>query len=90
MEDISIFLNYTQKAMIIAVLVSLPPVLGALVVGFFLALFQALTQIQDQTTQMVAKIVIVFGTIILFGYWMGSTVYAFSLEIFNNFSKWVH
>ncbi|HVS01994.1 MAG TPA: type III secretion system export apparatus subunit SctS [Thermoanaerobaculia bacterium] len=83
------FIHIAQQAILVTVLVSAPPILAALVVGLALAVFQALTQIQEQTIQMAAKIVAVFGMLFLFGYWMASQVYRFALNIFENFGQWV-
>jgi flagellar biosynthetic protein FliQ len=83
------FLSIAQEAILLTVLVSAPPILAALVVGLVLALVQALTQIQEQTLQMAAKIVMVFGTLYLFGYWMASQVHRFARVVFENFGRWV-
>ena len=84
------FIQLAQQAILLTVLVSGPPILAALAVGLTLALFQALTQVQEQTLTMAFKIVAVFGTLALLGYWMGSHVHRFALLIFQNFGRWVH
>ena len=83
------FIHLVQQAILLTVLVSAPPIVAALAVGLVLAVFQALTQIQEQTIQMAAKIVAVFGAILMFGYWMASQLLAFTAHIFQNFGKWV-
>ena len=83
------FIYIAQQAILVTVLVSAPPVLAALAVGLGLAVFQALTQIQEQTVQMAAKIVAVFGTLLLLGYWMAAQVFAFADNVFRNFGRWV-
>ncbi|MEM9595540.1 MAG: type III secretion system export apparatus subunit SctS [Acidobacteriota bacterium] len=83
------FIQLAQEALVLTVVVSGPAVLAALVVGLVLALIQALTQVQEQTLQMAAKIVMVFGTLYLFGYWMAAQIYSFAVLIFQNFSLWV-
>ena len=82
------FIHLAQQAILVTVLVSAPPVLAALSVGLALAVFQALTQIQEQTVQMAAKIIAVFGSLLLLGYWMAAQVFAFASNIFQNFGKW--
>ncbi|MEM6455482.1 MAG: type III secretion system export apparatus subunit SctS [Acidobacteriota bacterium] len=82
-------LNLAQRALIIICLVSAPPVLAATFVGLALAVIQALTQIQEQTLQAALKIVAVFGTLLLLGYWMASHVINFSNLVFLNFARWV-
>ena len=83
------FIHLVQQAILLTVLVSAPPIVAALAVGLVLAVFQALTQIQEQTIQMAAKIVAVFGAILMFGYWMASQLLQFAAHIFQNFGKWV-
>ena len=82
------FIHLAQQAILVTVLVSAPPVLAALTVGLALAVFQALTQIQEQTVQMAAKIIAVFGSLLLLGYWMAAQIFAFASNIFQNFGKW--
>lgn len=83
------FIHLAQQAIMVTVLVSAPPIVAALVVGLALAVFQALTQIQEQTIQMASKIVAVFGMLFLFGYWMAGQLYRFAYNIFANFGTWV-
>ncbi len=44
-----------------------PPLIIATIVGFVIALFQAVTQIQDQTLPLTAKIIAVSAAFLLFG-----------------------
>ena len=83
------FIHLAQQAILVTVLVSAPPVLAALCVGLALAVFQALTQIQEQTVQMAAKIIAVFGSLLLLGYWMAAQIFAFASNIFQNFGQWI-
>ena len=83
-------LHLAQQALILTVLVSGPPILAALVVGLALAVVQALTQVQEQTLSMAFKILAVFGTLYLLGYWMAAQMLRFTSLIFENFGRWVH
>lgn len=83
------YLHLAQQALMLTVVLSAPPVLAAMVVGLALALVQALTQIQEQTLQTAAKIVLVFGTLYVFGYWMAGEMVSFASLIFRNFAGWV-
>jgi type III secretion protein S len=46
-------------------ILTLPPLFGALIVGITIGLFQAITQIQDQTLPQIFKILTVFGILVL-------------------------
>ena len=83
------FLRLAQQAIMMVVLLSGPPVLAALFVGLSVALFQALTQIQEQTLSMVGRVVAIFGVLMLLGYSMWSLLLQFATSIFENFAQWV-
>jgi flagellar biosynthetic protein FliQ len=56
-----------QQALFLVLVVSAPPVLMSLLVGFIIALFQATTQIQEQTLTFAPKMVAVFGILAIMG-----------------------
>lgn len=55
------------EMLMIVLLLALPALLAAMSVGLIVGLLQAVTQIQDQTLPLAAKIIAVGITIILFG-----------------------
>ena len=56
------------------IIVSSPMMLVGLVVGVIIALFQALTQIQEQTLVFVPKIIAIFVTMLLTLPFLGATM----------------
>ena len=50
-----------QDMMLTTLIVSAPMLIAALVVGLIISVFQAATQINEQTLSVVPKIVVVFG-----------------------------
>ena len=62
---------------------SLPAIVTAAVVGLLVSLFQALTQIQEQTLPFAIKLAGVIVTIIFTSRWMGSELHHFTLEMFD-------
>ena len=58
-------LSVFGKAMYLTLWLSLPPIIVASVVGVLFSLFQALTQIQEQTLVFVPKILAIFVTLVL-------------------------
>ncbi len=60
-----------------------PMMLAALVVGLIISIFQAATQINEQTMTFIPKIVSVFLTLLFFAPWMIQTLLAFVRGIFN-------
>jgi flagellar biosynthetic protein FliQ len=68
---------------------SAPMLIVALVVGLIISIFQATTQIQEQTLAFVPKIVAVLFTILIFGPWILSTLVDFTFNLLNNLYKYI-
>ena len=67
---------------IVTILMSAGPIVGAgLLVGFSISLFQAVTQIQEQTLTFVPKMVTVLIVIAVTFPWMGSLVLGLTKEL---------
>lgn len=75
----------TQQALFLVVVASAPPVLMSLVVGFLISVFQATTQIQEQTLSFAPKVVAVFGVLALSGGWIGAQLLRFTFHVFDRF-----
>ncbi|MFY2557593.1 flagellar biosynthesis protein FliQ [Myxococcus sp. CA051A] len=75
----------TQEALFLVLVVSAPPVLMSLIVGFMISLFQATTQIQEQTLTFAPKVIIVFGVLAMTGPWIGSQLVRFTFHVFDRF-----
>lgn len=84
----SIIFQYTFEALLLVLLISGPPIFFASVIGLFIAIFQAATQIQEQTLSFAIKMVAVMATVIFMGNWLGGLIYNFAALLFNNFYKW--
>ena len=63
-----------REATMVVLTMSVPIMAVALFVGLIIALFQALTQLQEMTLVFVPKIVVVFGALIFFLPFMLSTL----------------
>ncbi|MFE8699089.1 flagellar biosynthesis protein FliQ [Cytobacillus sp. FJAT-54145] len=61
----------------------------ALIVGLVVSIFQATTQIQEQTLAFIPKIVAVLLGIVFFGPWMLSQMLSYASEIFSNLTRFV-
>ncbi|MHB1313911.1 MAG: flagellar biosynthesis protein FliQ [Christensenellales bacterium] len=64
-------------------IVSAPILLVAMVVGVLVSIFQATTQINEQTLAFVPKIVAIFAAILIFGGWMLTNLTEFTNGIFT-------
>jgi flagellar biosynthetic protein FliQ len=81
--------SITREALFMVIIASSPPILMSLVVGFIISLFQATTQIQEQTLTFAPKILMVFGTLAVAGPWIGHQLLAFTFELFDRFPAMV-
>ena len=59
-----------QEALMMVMLISAPMLGLGLLVGILVSIFQATTQIQEQTLAFIPKIIAVFVSILIFGQWM--------------------
>ena len=65
-----------------------PPILISMTLGLLVAVFQAATQIQEQTLSFTVKLFAVIGTLMILGGWIGGQILSFATNIFTNFPKW--
>ncbi len=74
------------RVALLEVLVIAVPILGAgLTIGLIVSLFQAVTQIQEQTLSFVPKIVIMLLVSILLLSWISIRMADFATEMFTGF-----
>ncbi|MCL6624109.1 MAG: flagellar biosynthesis protein FliQ [Fimbriimonadales bacterium] len=76
-------LELGRQALQVGVAVSMPLLLSALIAGVTIALFQAVTQVQEITLTFVPKILAVALALFLFGAWMLSNLVAFTSHTFQ-------
>ena len=84
----SILFEYSYEALLLILIISAPPIILASIVGIMVAIFQAATQIQEQTFAFAIKLVVIFGTLMITGGWLCSMILRFAALIFQNFYKW--
>ena len=81
--DAADLVNHLTRAMYLTLWLSLPPILVASVVGTLFALFQALTQIQEQTLSFAVKLIAVMITLVLTARWLGGELYNYTVVVFE-------
>jgi flagellar biosynthetic protein FliQ len=79
----SIVLTVIKDALQTAILLAAPILLTATIVGLLISIFQATTQIQEQTLTFVPKLLAVALMGLLMGSWMLHTIVAFTTRIFE-------
>ena len=85
------FVNFIIQKVIVTVLyLSAPPLIASLAVGILISMFQAVTQLQDQTLTFVPKIIVVIVVLLIFGPWMLSVMGNFATVIFTHFPRYIN
>ena len=76
-------ISHASRALLLVLILSLPPILVAAVVGIFVGLVQALTQIQEQTISFAFKLASIVLVIFLVMGWLGSELLGYAAQSFN-------
>lgn len=77
------------QAVYIVLQVSAPMLVLALLAGLLISIFQATTQIQEQTLAFVPKIIVVLVALLLFGPWILTTMVDYTYGILDNLHKYI-
>lgn len=74
-----------NRAMMLVLMCSLPPILVATAVGLLVAFFQALTQVQDQTLPFAIKLIATVLVIIFAANWVFADLLNFAMSAMRDF-----
>ena len=75
-------LKAIREGLLLVLLLSAPPLIASMVTGFVVGLFQAATQIQDQTLAFVPKLVVVLVVLLATGPVLGAALLRFTQALF--------
>jgi flagellar biosynthesis protein FliQ len=76
-------LRVAREGLILVLLISGGPMLASMLVGFVVGIFQATTQIQEQTLSYVPKLLAVFLSLLALGPWMLMQAVRFARVLFE-------
>jgi len=82
-------LDVARDALLTILKVGIPVLLVGLVVGLAVSIFQATTQIQEQSLHFVPKIVAMLLAILVLGAWMLTVLKEFAIRMFENMLKFI-
>ena len=82
-------INLAMQAMELAFKVAMPLLLVALVVGLVVSIFQAVTQIQEQTLSFIPKIAGLAVVLVVAGPWMLGQLLSWTEELYGQIPKLV-
>ncbi|MEA2450857.1 MAG: flagellar biosynthesis protein FliQ [Thermoleophilaceae bacterium] len=79
-----VVISIATQAMNLAFKVAMPLLLAGLVVGLIVSVFQAVTQIQEQTLAFIPKIVAIAAVLVILGPWMLGQVLNYTTNLYNS------
>ncbi|MEE9390971.1 MAG: flagellar biosynthetic protein FliQ [Planctomycetota bacterium] len=82
--DENYIVNLGGEMFRLTALIAAPAMLVGMMVGIVMALFQAITSVQEQTLTMIPKIFAVALTLVLMMPWILHTLVSFTAEIFRS------
>jgi flagellar biosynthetic protein FliQ len=78
-----IAIDICRKAVQTVLMASAPMLLIGMLVGLIISIFQAATQINEQTLSFVPKLIAVFVTMLVFGPWLIRLLVTFTTGLFD-------
>lgn len=82
-------IELAQRAIMTVIFVAAPVLILSLLVGLAVSIFQATTQIQEQTLTFVPKILAILIGIVIFGSWMLRVLIEFTQGIYMNLNQYI-
>jgi flagellar biosynthetic protein FliQ len=80
--DVAQVIDVFREGVAVGVKLAAPLLVLSMLVGVVVAIFQAVTQIHEQTISFILKVVVVVVVLMLGGSWMMNTLQDYTLELF--------
>lgn len=77
-------IEVVSQALRVTLMLAAPMLLGALVVGILVSIFQAVTQINEQTLSFIPKILVIIAALVIFSPWMMETMVSYTRDLFTS------
>ena len=81
--DQDVVVNLATTAMSVAFKVAMPMLGAGLCVGLLVSIFQAVTQIQEQTLAFIPKILAIAAILLLLGPWMLNQLLGYTTDLWS-------
>lgn len=82
-------IGWAERGVLTVLFIAGPLLITALGIGLAVSIFQATTQIQEQTLAFIPKIAGVLIALVIFGPWMLTQALTLAQEIFSNLHQFV-
>jgi flagellar biosynthetic protein FliQ len=83
-------IDVARNAFVTALEIGGPLLAASLAIGMLVSIFQAVTQINEQTLSFVPKILTVSAALAILGPWMATTLVGYMVAIFNALPQLAH
>ena len=84
-EDV--VLQLSQDALKTMAMVAAPLLISTMIIGLVVSIFQALTQINENTLTFVPKMIVIAIVIVLAGPWMLDVMKSYTINLFDNMAS---
>ncbi|MFU0801107.1 MAG: flagellar biosynthesis protein FliQ [Xylanivirga thermophila] len=82
-------IGIAQQAIYTGITIAAPMLILGLVMGLLVAIFQATTQINEQTMVFIPKILAIVLAIYIFGPWMLRTMTEYTLKLYDSINSFI-
>ncbi|MBD3390418.1 MAG: flagellar biosynthesis protein FliQ [Chitinivibrionales bacterium] len=90
MADPQLVVDIGRQALLLALTIAGPLLLGGLMVGLAVGIFQAVTQIHEMTLTFIPKILTILGVLLLLMPWMIVKLLDFTVTLFGRIPALIH
>lgn len=73
----------------VALMLAAPMLIGALLVGILVSIFQAVTQINEQTLSFIPKILVIVAALVIFSPWMMETMVSYTSDLWTSIPEFI-
>jgi flagellar biosynthetic protein FliQ len=86
---IEVFLDIMKSGIGLLLEIIVPPLVVSLIVGLVISIFQAVTQIHEQTLMFAPRIIVLFLTILFLSGWMAQKILDFFNEMLQKYFQMI-
>ena len=90
MTDAALVVDIGRQSLLLALTVAGPLLIGGLIVGLAVGIFQAVTQIHEMTLTFIPKILTIMGVLLVLMPWMIMKLLDFTTRLFGSIQTLIH
>ena len=86
---IEVFLDVMRDGIIVLIQIITPPLIISLIVGLIIGIFQAVTQIHEQTLMFAPRLLVIFLTLLFMGGWIFQKLLDYTRDILEKYFQMI-